>query len=174
MTACTRPSILFALCLFFAAAAGAVEGEESATRAAATVIRGTRVFTGDAMLAQATVVLRNGRIESVVPGRTQSLPAGADVVDGAGLTLLPGLIDSHTHNYGAALEQALNFGVTTTLDMFTEPNAAAAWRREQAAGEAAARADLFSAGVLVTVKGGHGTQFLPIPHSTIPNKRKHS
>ena len=169
MTACTRPSILFALCLFFAAvaagwpAAGAVEGEESATHAAATVIRGARVFTGDAMLAQATVVLRNGRIESVVPGRTQSLPAGADVVDGAGLTLLPGLIDSHTHNYGAALEQALNFGVTTTFDMFTEPNAAAAWRREQAAGEAAARADLFSAGVLVTVKGGHGTQFLPIP-----------
>ena len=92
MTTRTRPSILLALWLFFAAAAGwpaAAAVEESATHAAATVIRGARVFTGDAMLAQATVVLRNGRIESVVPGRTQSLPAGADVVDGAGLTLLP-------------------------------------------------------------------------------------
>ena len=50
------------------------------------------------------------------------------------MTLLPGLIDAHTHSFGPALEEALNFGVTTVLDMFTEPNQAAAWRREQAAG----------------------------------------
>jgi imidazolonepropionase-like amidohydrolase len=91
------------------------------------------------------------------------VPAGAAVVDGDGHTLLPGLIDAHTHAFGAALERALVFGVTTELDMFTDHRQAAEWRREQAEG-APRRADIFSAGTMVTAPKGHGTQFgLPIP-----------
>lgn len=126
-----------------------------------TVIQGARVFTGDEVLPNATVVIRGRTIESVTPGSDAPAAAGAEatVVDGAGTTLLPGLIDSHTHNFGPALEQALNFGVTTVLDMLTAEAMAAQWRREQAAGAVPSRADVFAGGP-VTVTGGHGTQFV--------------
>lgn len=126
-----------------------------------TVIHGARVFTGDEVLDVATVTLRGREIAVVEAGDVMPSAPGqaAAVIDGRGMTLLPGLIDAHTHSFGPVLEDALNFGVTTVLDMFTEPNTAARWRREQAAGDAAGRADLFSAGFLVTVAGGHGTQF---------------
>jgi len=132
----------------------------------ATVIRGATVFTGDEVLETATVTVRGRTIEAVTASEALPPAAGEDatVVDGSGMTLLPGLIDAHTHSFGPALEEALNFGVTTVLDMFTEPNQAAAWRREQAAGPVTGRADLFSASVAVTVENGHGTQFgVPIP-----------
>src|SRR5262249_13820441 len=96
-------------------------------------------------------------------------PAGATIVDGTGKTLLPGLIDAHTHAWGDALERALAFGVTTELDMFTDTEFAARMRREQAEGDASARADLFSAGTLATAPGGHGTEFgFRIPTLTGP------
>jgi imidazolonepropionase-like amidohydrolase len=46
------------------------------------------------------VLVNNGRI--AVLGKTGSFeaPAEARVIDGAGLTVLPGLIDSHGHLYG--------------------------------------------------------------------------
>lgn len=125
----------------------------------ATVIQGARVFTGDEVLDSATVVVRGRTIESVTAGDAVPADAGAEaeVVRGAGMTLLPGLIDCHTHNFGPALEQALNFGVTTVLDMLTVESIAAQWRR-QAAGAAPRRADVVAGGA-VTVAGGHGTQF---------------
>jgi hypothetical protein len=56
------------------------------------------------------------------------------------------------------------FGVTLELDMFTTPSFAASQRAEQAAGKATGRADLLSAGTLVTAPGGHGTEYgFPIP-----------
>ncbi len=126
----------------------------------ATAIQGARVFTGDEVLDRATVVIRGRTIESVTPGTDIPAGAGADVVivEAQGMTLLPGLIDSHTHNFGPSLEQALNFGVTTVLDMLTDANIARQWRRQQAEGRATERADVFAGGP-VTVKGGHGTQF---------------
>lgn len=126
----------------------------------ATVIQGARVFTGDEVLDTATVVIRDRTIESVTPGADVPAAAGVDaeIVDGAGMTLLPGLIDSHTHNFGPALEQALNFGVTTVLDMLTAEAMSTQWRRQQAAGAVPDRADVFAGGP-VTVAGGHGTQF---------------
>ncbi len=126
----------------------------------ATVVQGARVFTGDDVLDAATVVFRAGTIESVTPGTRVPEGAGDDltIVDGAGMTLLPGLIDSHTHNFGPALQQALNFGVTTVLDMLTAEPMAANWRRQQAAGAVPDRADVFAGGP-ATVAGGHGTQF---------------
>ena len=126
----------------------------------ATVIQGARVFTGDEVLDSATVVIQGRTIESVTPGADLPASAGADaeVIDGTGMTLLPGLIDSHTHNFGPSLQQALNFGVTTVLDMLTDATMARQWRRQQAAGRASGRADIFAGGG-VTVEGGHGTQF---------------
>src|SRR5262245_50793878 len=77
------------------------------------VIRNVRVFDGSRVVPDRTVVVQDGKIQSV--GRGGRVPEGAEVVDGRGKTLLPGLIDAHTHVFGIALRQALMFGVTTEL-----------------------------------------------------------
>ena len=53
--------------------------------------------TGRAPLRDATVVVDDGRIERVVSGPAADWPAGAEVLDVSGMTLLPGLIDCHDH-----------------------------------------------------------------------------
>lgn len=132
-----------------------------------TLIRGVRVFDGAAALGVRDVLLRDGRIAAVA--QRVAPPAGATIVDGTGRTLLPGFIDSHTHSYGSSLGDALAFGVTTELDMFTDPTEARTRRAEQKAGSASQRADLFSAGVLVTAPGGHGTEYgMAIPTIAAP------
>lgn len=121
-----------------------------------------RVFDGEAVLPRATVLLRDGRIEAV--GADLAVPEHADVIEGQGRTLLPGLIDAHVHSWGGARADALRFGVTTVLDMFTDPRQLPAARAEREAGTQAAQADLWSAGWLATAEGGHGSQFgLPVP-----------
>ena len=63
------------------------------------------------ILANATVVLRDGRIASIGAG---SPPAGLKTLDLRGKYLLPGLIDAHTHLANlAAARNALSSGVTT-------------------------------------------------------------
>src|SRR6185437_14906073 len=126
-------------------------------RGPVTAIVNVRVFDGERVLPRATVVIDGDRIAGV--GVDLAVPPGAGRVDGAGRTLLPGLIDSHTHASDDALERALRFGVTTELDMFADPAFAAKARAEQAKGPVTTRADLRSAGILVTAPGGHGTEF---------------
>ena len=80
-------------------------------------------------------VLVEGGIIRSVGGEHPASPADANVVDGTGKTLLPGLIDAHTHTIGEnALQQAPVFGVTTDLDMFTDPSTAARIKKEQEEG----------------------------------------
>ena len=132
-------------------------------------IKNVRVFDGSAITQSATVVVEKGLIKAV--GKNIPVPAGVEVIDGTGHTLMPGLIDSHTHVFGPVLKQALMFGVTTELDMFTSYQGAAALRRQQAEGLANDRADLFSAGTLVTAPGGHGTEYgMKIPTITSPDE----
>lgn len=139
-----------------------------AQQAPATLFRGVRVFDGARLLPAQDVLVQRGRIARL--GRGLSAPAGAAVVDGAGRTLLPGLIDAHTHSYGDAGKAALAFGVTTELDMFSDVATLRARKAEQAAGTATDRADLLSAGTLVTAPGGHGTEYgMPIPTITSPD-----
>lgn len=124
-------------------------------------IENVRVFDGRDVVESATVVVTGGRIVSVgdLPA-----PAGVQTIDGAGKTLLPGLIDAHVHAFDqSTLRDALRFGVTTELDMFTAINFAAGRRAVRDNLDRTDMADLYSAGTLVTSEGGHGTQFgLPI------------
>lgn len=115
-----------------------------------------RVFDGERVQRDMTVTVDAGRIRAVerrAPDRWRTAPA----IDGAGATLLPGLIDAHTHTRTVSqLQDALRFGVTTVLDMWTPVD-------EQALRQAAASrtdvADLRSSGILATVPGGHGTEY---------------
>ncbi len=133
------------------------------------VINNVRIFDGSTVIPTGAVIIEGGKIKSV--GKTVAPPDGAEIIDGAGHTLLPGLIDSHTHAYGAALKQALMFGVTTEFDMFSDHRMAVQMRKEQAEGKATDRADLFSAGTLVTAPGGHGTEYgMKIPTITAPGE----
>ncbi len=136
---------------------------------APTLFRGVRVFDGKTTLPATDVLIADGRIAAI--GQQLETPAGVRVVDGDGKTLMPGLIDAHTHAFGPVLRAALMVGVTTELDMFTGPNGAAVLRAEQERGEATGRADLFSAGVLATTPGGHGTEYgMEIPTLTSPEE----
>ncbi|MEP6507543.1 MAG: CIA30 family protein [Gemmatimonadales bacterium] len=151
-----------AIALIFVMATGA------AAQSSTSLIKNARVFDGQRMLGNRDVLIVAGKIARVAG--SIAAPVGATVVDGTGKTLMPGLIDSHTHAYGDALQQALVFGVTTELDMFTDVAEAARLRAEQKADNVASRADLYSAGTLATVPHGHGTEYgFAIPTISTPD-----
>jgi len=139
----------FALC-------AALAVQACATRAP-VAITNVRIFDGERVLPQRGVLLRGDRIDQLLDG---AAPAGVTTIDGQGGTLLPGLIDSHVHvQERAQLERCLTFGVTTALDMFSQPALVQAMRAEERSSRPADRADLRSAGTLVTAPGGHGTEY---------------
>jgi len=131
------------------------------------VIRNARVFDGRKVFGQADVLVQDGKIQAV--GKNLKAPSDIKVIAASGDTLLPGLIDSHTHAWGDALKEAEIFGVTTELDMFTDVKFMQQTKKEQAAGKDLDQADLRSAGTLATAPGGHGTEYgITIPTLTSP------
>jgi imidazolonepropionase-like amidohydrolase len=131
------------------------------------IIRGARVFDGHKVLEQNDVWVEAGKIKAV--GKSLKVPSSVKTVEAAGDTLLPGLIDSHTHAWGTALTEAEIFGVTTELDMFTDVKYMQQTKKEQAEGKDLNLADLRSAGTLATAPGGHGTEYgIQIPTLSSP------
>ncbi|UOT01342.1 amidohydrolase family protein [Rhodococcus opacus] len=120
------------------------------------VIRDVRVFDGEKVVERSTVHVRSGLIEAVTTefDSTDEI----EVVDGQGRTLLPGLIDSHTHAQPPSLKDALLFGVTTELDMFSCPEWMDGQRRDAA--ERNDLADVRSASIGATVLGGHPSMMI--------------
>src|SRR3981081_509270 len=91
------------------------------------VIRGVAVFDGTQLHKQQDVLIHGPVVAAVGPAL--DIPPGATVLDGTGRTLLPGLIDAHTHTMTTSqLHQALVFGVTTELDMGGVPEHSRALR----------------------------------------------
>jgi imidazolonepropionase-like amidohydrolase len=60
---------------------------------------GARVIdgTGAAPIANATILISNGRIERIGPSASLQIPAGATRIDVAGKTIIPGLVNAHGH-----------------------------------------------------------------------------
>ena len=140
-------------------------GNDPGAAGHAFAIRNVRVFDGARVWPRATVLVRDGRVEAL--GEDIAVPDGFETVDGAGRTLLPGLIDAHA--WGSALADALNFGVTTTLGMFGDPAMNRELKPSREGLAPVAHADHYSSGWLATVPGGHGTQFgLPVPTLSTP------
>ena len=73
----------------------------------ATVIRAGKLVDVDAGRVQTNqmIVVRGGKIEAI--GENLSVPAGATVIDLSKMTVLPGLIDCHTHLADLPFEEPL-------------------------------------------------------------------
>ncbi len=120
---------------------------------AITAITDARIFDGEKTLGVQTVVLDGRKIRQV----GGDVPEGAEVVDGRGATLLPGLIDAHVHSGPGSQALALRFGVTTELEMQgmnTRENRAHITEDDTVA-------DIRSSGFAITPPGGHPSELMP-------------
>ncbi len=66
---------------------------------AVTALTGARVIdgTGRPAMEQATILIRNGRIDAVGAASAVTIPAGATRIDMAGKTIMPGIVNAHGH-----------------------------------------------------------------------------
>ncbi|HLH04827.1 MAG TPA: amidohydrolase family protein [Bryobacteraceae bacterium] len=88
------------------AAAGSLFGQ-------ALLVRNTTVLTvTKGTITNGDVLVENGRIAAV--GKNLSAPSGAQIVDGTGKFLMPGIIDCHSHT---AIEGGVNEGTVSDSSM---------------------------------------------------------
>ena len=124
----------------------------------ATAITNVRLFDGNNVQQNQTILIEDNNIVSL----NSHISPSATLVDGTNCTLLPGLIDSHTHTSIDSLALALKFGITTELEMLGH------WTPSQR-NEIAHRkdiADLRTAECGMTVPDGHPFEMykrLPAP-----------
>jgi imidazolonepropionase-like amidohydrolase len=130
-----------------------------------TVIDGT----GRPAKADSCVLAGGGKIERVGACPMQA-PAGAQIIDGRGKFLIPGMMDVHIHLVGGrgpaqsngdqaairALHSYLYCGFTTVLDLGNIPDFIFRMRDLERSGKIVAPR-LLAAGGVVTCSGGHGS-----------------
>lgn len=129
-------------------------------------IQHVRIFDGERVIPEGTVVVRGGKIIAV--GADVRPPEGAELLDGQGQTLLPGLMDAHFHADGPdSYKAALAFGITTVMDVFAQLSAGAARIPvEQLPQRGPDEADSIM-GLLITAPGGHGTEYPGVTSLTV-------
>lgn len=78
-------------------------GPLSGADEAATAFTGARLLPVDGPpIENGTLVVQSGRIVAVGPAASTAIPDGATVIDVSGKTLMPGLVDTHSHVGGPA------------------------------------------------------------------------
>ncbi len=121
-------------------------------------IRNAKIFDGERVIPRGSVLVLKGTIGSV--GSHVHIPSNVRAIDAKGKTLIPGLIDAHTHIHSRReLEQSAVFGVTTDISMLMDLQLMKSLKAEQSVGKAAERADLVSSGYAATAPGGHSTEY---------------
>ena len=148
-------------------------------RSQTTLITGARIIVGDGKVIESGAVLvRNGKIAEVYetpPGDTKSLRA--EVIEAAGKTILPGLIDMHVHlgvpggvfqdtqnylrtttNVQHELAAYLYSGVTAVKSVGDQLDLSLKTRELINSGQVLG-AEPFVCGPLFTTEGGHGTEY---------------
>ena len=96
----------------------------------------------------ATIVIRNGRIESVRSGG--AVPSGATVIDLGGRWVAPGLIDAHTHIATLANARRALFSGVTTVRSASVPAFQDVVMRDLARAGQVLAPDVLATGVFVT------------------------
>ncbi|MDV3709451.1 imidazolonepropionase [Elizabethkingia anophelis] len=119
-----------------------------------TAIINAIVFDGNEKIGQKNVVFQHGKIISI----SDKTPIDAEIIDGNGCALLPGLIDAHVHTSEDSLRDAIKFGITTELEMqggMTKKG------RELQIKDWRHIADVRSSGMALTAPGGHPDELIP-------------
>jgi imidazolonepropionase-like amidohydrolase len=144
-----------------------------------TVLRAAALFDGvsSALLAQPSVVVADGAI-TAVHGPAEPVPGGASVIDLPGLTLMPGLVDTHLHlcfdatgdpighlaqahddalrqRMAEAARRALRAGVTTVRDLGDRGYLTLDLRDRGPGPGAGPLPAIVAAGPPITTPGGH-------------------
>jgi len=116
---------------------------------------GLRLIDGTdrAPVANATIVVRDGRIVAAGPSSSVTVPAGAARVDLTGKNVIPGLVNAHGHvnnlmSTEATLQTYAAYGVTTVFSLGDEPAGAFTARAEQNT-PSLARSRVFLAGPVI-------------------------
>jgi imidazolonepropionase-like amidohydrolase/ABC-type multidrug transport system permease subunit len=142
------------------------------------LIRGARIFVGDGtVIENGAVLVRGGKIAEVYESNgPDPKSVKAEVVEAAGKTVIPGLIDVHVHLGAPAgfypdmksydpdkmmlrnLAAYLYSGVTTVRSVGDGLDGILKTRSQVNSGEVLG-AELFTCGPLFTAKGGHGTEY---------------
>ena len=132
---------------------------------AIVALTGARVIdgTGRPPLDQATILIVNGRIESVGAGAAVKIPSGATRVNLAGKTVMPGMINAHGHSANGdkklpVREQVIQqmrlyaqYGVTTVVTLGDDGKESVRVHDENAS-PSLDHARLFSAGPAVVAR----------------------
>lgn len=128
---------------------------------AATALVGPRLEAVN----DAALIIADGHIEAAGPASEVTVPIGAEIVDAAEHTLLPGFIDAHVHIGFYDPIVVLRGGVTTVRDL--------AWPEEQiwplvraSASPAFQGPTILAAGPMLTVEGGYPTRAAWAPPGT--------
>ena len=146
------------------------------------VLRGGRIFDGTGAPArEGTLVIERNKIAKILPAGATDWPKDAQVIDVSGKTVLPGLIDLHTHltyplaetDFGVGMNEAdatlrgaeklrffLESGITSVRDVGSQgdvPFRLKEWVRENRI----PGPRVFPAGAFITAEGGHSTENTP-------------
>ena len=146
------------------------------------VLRGGRIFDGTGAPArEGTLVIERNKIARILPVGATDWPKDAQVIDVTGKTVLPGLIDLHTHltyplteaDFGVGMNEAdatlrgaeklryfLESGITSVRDVGSQgdvPFRLKEWVRENRI----PGPRVFPAGAFITSEGGHSTENTP-------------
>ncbi len=153
---------------FFYPAKGAGEAQNNLL-----VIKGARIIDGKGgvPVENGVVVIEGDRIKSVFRAGEKRIPAKARVIDAAGKTILPGLIDAHVHTGGSAgariseieytpwrqkrdLKAYLYAGVTTVKSLGDDQNNMLELRGMERDGKLVSPR-IFTVGKIFTAPSGH-------------------
>lgn len=82
-------------------------GDEQSDRASLLAVRAGKVVTmndADAVINNAVVLVRDGKIERIGPQGEVAIPDGYRVIDASDKWLVPGLVDAHNHTAGSLMD----------------------------------------------------------------------
>jgi imidazolonepropionase-like amidohydrolase/ABC-type multidrug transport system permease subunit len=151
--------------------------ERNLMRGENLLIRDVRIVVGDGTVIESgAVLIKSGKIQQVFEGAAPDPKSlRADAIEGAGKTIMPGLIDVHVHlstsgalsnapvevNTARELAAYLYSGVTTVRSAGDPLDAVLKVRIAVNSGERQG-ADLFTCGPMFTAEGGRGTEYFKL------------